>query len=299
MDSLGRLLLFRDVVEAGGFSHAAARRGLSHSTVSKHIKSLEEELGVRLLNRTSRSMSLTEAGSVVLTYSRRVGASVAELQGRLEDLRGEVVGELRVNSIVHVGRHIVQPAIARYLAANPRARVRLVLDDGPLHFSRDGYDLAVRIGLHAEGSLTARKLADNEVCLAASPDFVARWGAPTHPAQLQQLPTIGYQSREFDITTWTYTEAGAFQTVEIDPVCTVNDGNALLEMVLAGVGVGYLSRFSARAHLERGALVRLLPDYPLPPFAPLFMVYAAAPRPPRRLLAFQEHLAAVAAEVSA
>ncbi len=295
-DDLGKLLLFRDVVDAGGFSHAAARRGLSHSTVSKHIQSLEAELGVSLLNRTSRSMSLTEAGSVVLGYSRRVGASVDELEGRLDELRGEVVGELRVTSLVHIGKHLVQPAIARYLREFPRSRVQLVLDDGPLHFVRDGYDLAVRVGLHVEGSLTASKLIDNQVCIAAAPSLLERWAAPRHPSELAKLPTVGYRSSQFDISAWTYVEGGEFRTVEVDPVCKVNDGNALLDLVLAGLGVGYLSRFAAEEHIRRGELVRLLPDVELPPFEPVFMLQAATTHPSLKLQAFKRHLVAVAAD---
>lgn len=290
MDNLGKLLLFRDVVDAGGFSHAAARRKLSHSTVSKHIKSLEAELGVSLLNRTSRSMSLTEAGSLVLGYSRRVGSSVEELRERLDELRGEVVGELRINSLVHVGRCLVQPAIASYVREFPRSRVQLFLDDGPLHFNREGYDLALRVGLHAEGSLTASKLVDNRVCIVAAPALIERWGAPSHPSELAELPAVVYHSPQFDISAWTYVEAGEFRTVEVQPVCEVNEGNALLELVLAGLGVGYLSAFAVEDCIRRGELVRLLPEVELPPFEPVFMIHAATEHPSLKLRAFKRHL---------
>ncbi len=294
MDDLGKLLLFKHVIDAGGFSHAAARRGLSHSTVSKHIKSLERELGVLLLHRTSRSMSLTEAGSVVLDHSRRVDASIAELHERLDELRGEVVGELRVNSLVHVGKHLVQPAIARYLREFPQSRVQLVLDDGPLHFSRDGYDVAVRIGLHAEGSLTASKLVDNEVCIVAAPSLLEQIEMLEHPSRLGELPTVGYQSPPFDITTWAYIEEGNLRTVQVNPACRVNDGNALLDLVLAGLGVGYVSRFAARRYIQRGDLVRLFPNVELPPFEPVYMIQAATEHPSLKLHVFKQHLTDVA-----
>lgn len=299
MDEIGRLLLFKDVIDAGGFSHAAARRGLSHSTVSKHVKALEAELGVLLLNRTSRTMSLTEAGSVVLGFSRHVGASVSELRERLDELRGEVAGELRVASLLHTGKHLVQPAVRRFVEEFPGSRVRLTLDDGPLHFNREGYDVAVRVGLGAEGNLIAQKLLDNDVCIVAAPSLLARVQAPVHPSDLASLPTVGYQSREFDITGWTYIEDGQFRTVEVDPVCRVNDGNGLLDLVLGGMGIGYLSWFSAREFLASGALVQLLPEFDLPPYDPVFVIHASVEYPSPKVKAFKRHLFAVAAKVSA
>lgn len=294
MDDLGRLLLFRDVVDAGGFSHAANRRGLSHSTVSKHVRSLEDTLGVLLLNRTSRSMSLTEAGRVVLSHTRDLGTSVQALHAQLDELRGEVVGELRINSLVHLGTHLVQPAIERYAAEFPRSRVHLVLDDGPLQFNRDGFDLAVRVGRQVESSLTASKLIDNDVCIAAAPRFLDRVGPLTHPSELARVPTVTYRSRQFDITTWSYVDAGEYRSVEVTPVCSVNDGNALLDLCLRGVGVCYLSRFAVQSHFDDGSLVHLFPEIALPSFDPVFLIRATADHPPRKIRAFTEHLRAVA-----
>ncbi len=292
MDDVGKLVLFRDVVESGGFSRAAARRGLSHSTVSKHIKSLERSLGVQLLHRTSRVMSLTERGRVVLDYSRRVGGCVEELQRRLDELRGEVRGELRVASLVHVGKHIVQPAAAAFLREHPHARVQLSLSDAPLAFSRDGLDLAVRVGLQAESTLTARKLLNNEVCIVAAPALLARHGAPQHPSQLAALPTVGYRSAAVTITVWRYLEGGEHRSVEVTPRFLVNDGNALLDAARDGLGVAYLSRFAAREDLERGALVQLLPRVALPAYDPVYMLYASTDYAAPALAAFQRHLLA-------
>lgn len=294
MDDLGRLLLFRDVVDAGGFSHAANRRGLSHSTVSKHVRALEDALGVLLLNRTSRTMSLTEAGRVVLGHTRELGASVEALHAQLDELRGDVVGELRINSLVHLGRHLVQPAIERYTAEFPRSRVQLVLDDGPLQFNRDGFDLAVRVGRQVEGSLTATKLMDNDVCIVASPSFLERAGPLQHPRDLARTSTVAYRSRQFDITSWSYVEDGEYRSVEVTPICTVNDGNALLDLCLRGVGVCYLSRFAVQPHLDDRTLVRLFPELDLPSFDPVFLFRAPTDHPPRKIRAFTEHLRTVA-----
>ena len=296
MDLADRLLLFADVVDAGGFSKAAARRGTSHSTVSKHLKALEAELGVLLLQRTSRTMRLTEEGRLVLAHSRRVADALAALRAELDDRRGEVRGVLRISSLVHLGPQLVQPALARFLAAHPAARVELVLDDGPLHFSRDGFDLAVRVGRRAEGSLVARKLVDNPVCLVAAPALVARCGPPTHPEALADMPAVAYRA-EVEITRWSYADGDIIRSVQVDPVLRVGDGNALLDAVLAGLGIGYLSRFAARPHIERGALVELLPHVALPPYDPIFVIRSPADPAPPRVRVFEEVLRAVAAEL--
>ena len=299
MDNLGKLLLFRDIVDQGGFSRAAGHRSLSHSTVSKHMKSLEAELGVVLLQRTSRSMALTDEGRLVYDYSRRVGGDIGELLERLEESRGEVRGRLKISSLVHVGRHIVQPAITAYLAQYSRTRVDLTLDDGPLRFTRDGFDLAVRVGRDVEGSLSARKLVDNNVCLAASPSFVEKHGLPTSPSELPRFPAVAYASKAVEITVWTYVEEGVYKTVEVHPVYRVNEGNALLDAVRAGVGIGYLSTFAAREDLVAGTICRVLPELELPPYDPVYMIQARSEYRSPRLEAFRRHLRTVAKSITA
>lgn len=289
-----KLLLLYDVVDCGGFSHAGRRRGLSHSTVSKHIKALEQQLGVTLLNRTSRTMSLTDEGRVVYETALRVHEHFDVLDERLEQMRGQVRGQLRVNALVHVGRHLVQPAIRSYLEEFPNMRVDARFDDGPLHFTRDGFDLAVRVGRHVEPHLVAQKLRDNQVCIVASPDFVDEHGAPEHPEALAHLPTVAYATADVLITAWPFVLEGEFRTVEVNPVCTVNEGNALLDAVRRGVGIGYLSAFAAQEDLHSGRLVQLLPGFELPPYDPIFMVHARAHGQSPRIRSFKRHLRAAA-----
>jgi DNA-binding transcriptional LysR family regulator len=272
MDDVGKLVLFRDVVALQSFSAAAKRRGLTHSTVSKHVRSLEEALGVKLLHRTSRSMSLTEEGRLVFETSKSVGQSVARLQRQLEALRGEVRGEIRVQSLIHLGRTLVEPAIAELLRSHPHVTVTLVLDDGPLHFNREGFDLAVRVGMDVEGTLSARRLADNDVCLVASPDYVDRHGLPEHPSDLGAWPTVAYQAGTVAITAWRYEDEGEIRVVEVDSAYRVNNGNALLAAARAGLGIGYVSAFAAHDDLQRGALVRVLPGFALPSYEPVYLI---------------------------
>lgn len=297
MDDVGRLVLFRDVVELQSFSAAARKRGLTHSTVSKHIRSLERELGAKLLHRTSRSMSLTEEGRLAFETSKSVGQSVARLQRQLEELRGEVRGEIRVQSLLHLGQSLVEPAITRLLRAHPHVSVTLVLDDGPLHFNREGFDLAVRVGMDVEGTLSARRLLDNDVCLVASPEFLERFGHPTHPADLAQVPTVAYEAGTVTITSWPYLDDGEVRVVDVDPAYRVTDGNALLRAVRAGLGVGYLSAFATYEDLARGSLVRVLPEFALPAYEPVYLIDGGPEHRPPRVEALRRELFAVAEEL--
>lgn len=272
MDDVGKLVLFRDVVRLGGFTKAARAHNLSHSTVSKHVRTLEERLGVQLLVRTSRSMRLTDDGEVVYAHGMRIGAAVQDLEDALEARRGVVSGALKVTSVLHVAKHIVQPAVAALLETHPGVRVTLELSDGPLAFHAGGYDVAVRVGLPREESLTARKLLENHVCFVASPALLARAGALSHPSELATYPTLAYRAGTHDIRTWSYIEKGAVQSVRIHPVYTLNDGNALRDAALAGMGVAYLSAFAAQDDVKAGRLVRVLPAFALPPYDPVYML---------------------------
>lgn len=290
MDDIGRLVLFQDVVELGGFTAAAAKWGLNHSTVSKHVKTLERELRVQLMERTSRTMRLTPHGQIVLEHSRRIGTTFEEMNQRLEESKGQVTGELRVGSLLHVGRHIVQPTISRFLAEHPHVQITLMLQDEPLAFYRNALDIALSVGLPTEGTLISRKLVDNEVCLAASPGLLEKAGPLSHPEQLAQFPTVAYASTADEIMTWSYREGKETRSVTVHPVLRTTDGNSLLDAVRSGIGVGYLSSFAARADLDSGRLVQVLPEFELPAYEPVYVLYAPTEFPSPRIEAFKECL---------
>ena len=290
MDDIGKLVLFHDVVELGGFSAAARKWDLNHSTVSKHVKSLERELRVQLLERTSRTMRLTAPGQIVFEHSRRIGGTYDEMVQRLENARGQVSGELRIGSLIHVERHVLQPAIQRFLAEYPNVRITLLLQDEPLAFYRNELDLALHVGLPSEGTLIAKKLLKNDVCLAATPDLLERAGSLLHPDELATYPTVAYSSPEAEITTWAYREAGEERTVSVHPVLRTTDGNSLLEAVRNGLGVGYLSSFAAQADFDSGRLVRVLPEFELPSYAPVYLLSAPSEYASPRVEAFKQCL---------
>ncbi len=293
------LSIFRLVVDSGGFSGAARTLNVSHSTVSRRVRALEADLGFTLLNRTSRTMSLTDAGAIALDSGKQVAVTLDTLRSRLDELRGGVTGVLRVSSVVHLGPPLVQPAIESFLDEHPTAQVALALDDGPLDFTRRGLDVAVRVGLLVEGHLVATKLMDNAVCIVATPDLLRRTGHPRHPAELQHMPAVVYRSPDYDISTWAYREGDEVHTVSVEGRVTVDDGRTLLELVLAGLGVGYLPRTVAHPYLDDGRLVDLFPERELPDFEPVYMLRTPGTEPPLKVRAFERHLRERAAQLPA
>ncbi|MBX2802522.1 MAG: LysR family transcriptional regulator [Myxococcales bacterium] len=274
MEDVDRILLFRDVVEAGGFAAAAARRGMAHSTVSRQVRALEDRFGVPLMTRTTRTRQLTPAGVLVLAHARRIGVQLDELLAELERLEELVSGELRVHSLVHVGAVLVLPAVERFAAEHPAVDVFLTLSDEPLAFSRAGLDVALTVGLPPAAELVARKLCDNAVCLVAAPSLLEGRPLPEHPTDLLRWPIVAYHSGTVEVTRWPYVDQGRVRTLSVRPRMTVNDGVSLLDLVRRGLGVGYLSCFSVMEDLRRGTLVQILPEVQLPPYAPIYVVHA-------------------------
>lgn len=295
---LDRLLVFRDVVECGGFAQAAQRRGTGHSTISRQVKELESSLGVPLMTRTTRSKQLTAAGEVVLAYGRRIGEQFDQMRHELERLEQVVGGELRVHALTHVGDAIVMPAVAAFAEQHPDVELKLQFDDAPLEFHRHGLDLAVTVGLPAAERLVVRKLCDNDVCLVASAALVGERGLPESPSELLEWPTVAYASGDISVTSWNYELDGVTRALVVQPDLTVNGGVALLDAVRRGLGVGYLSWFSVADDLRSGALVRLLPDVRLPAYAPVYTAKADLDLVSARVEAFERCLHAAVGNLS-
>jgi len=290
MAEIDRLLAFRDVVEAGGFSQAAERRGVVHSTLSRQIKELERELGVTLMNRSTRAKSLTSAGEVVLRHGQVLAQTIAKMHNELERFEQGLAGELRIASLVHVGSSIVLPATKRFAEQHPRVKVRLSFSDEPLDFHRAGIDLALTIGLPSATQLVVKKLCDNDVVIVAAPGLVERLGPPKDPSELERWPIVAYSSDLATVISWPYEADGNIYTLDVQPTLTVSDGVSLLDAARTGLGAAYVSRFSAAADIKAGRLVRLMPHVTLPAYAPVFTVKSDLELVSARVRAFERCL---------
>ena len=290
LDLDSRLSLFADVVDAGSFSAAARRRRATRAAVAKQIAKLEDELGSRLLNRSTRSMSTTDLGRRVYDHAVRVREELREITSLAEDVHDEIVGVLHVSSVVHFGRRYVQPVAMRFVEEHPGVHVDLRLDDRVESLVRTGLDLAIRIGKPADSTLIARRIADVDVAICASEGYVARRGAPAHPSELAQHDCVVYASDEVVVDRWQYVDEGSIDAVQVNARYRVNHGELLMEAVLEGLGVGLLPLFLAADALREGKLVQLLGDYELPPYAPLHAIYPARRHLPRKTRAFLDAL---------
>src|SRR6516162_460735 len=192
MDRLTAMEVFVRVVEKGGFTAAAAHLRLSRAMVSKHVQDLEAHLGARLLNRTTRKLSLTEAGRVYYDRSTQLLAELAETEEAVGELQAKPRGRLRVNAPVSFGSLHLAAAIADYMATYPDVAVELTLNDRIVDLVEEGYDLAVRVARLADSSLIARRLAPCRFVVCASPGYLKRHGRPEHPADLAQHNYLCY-----------------------------------------------------------------------------------------------------------
>ena len=225
------MLLFAVVVREGNFTRAAQQLGLTKQTVSERIGNLEGKLGVRLLERTTRRLRLTDVGAAYAERCAELAARIEEANREVQRLQAEPVGLLRLSSPVLYGRRYLAPVISDFMTRYPQVRVEVVLADRRVNLVEEGFDLAIRIGALDDSSLAVRKLGGGPVYYVASPGFLERNGPPTFGA-LRQSRCLGMRPVE----TW---ELGGKQE-KLEPWLVVNDLEMLCEAAVAGVGIARL-----------------------------------------------------------
>lgn len=260
MDKLAAMQVFVKVVELGSFSRAAEALDLSRTMTTTHVARLEEQLQVRLLNRTTRRLSLTEAGRA---YYERGSALLADLQGleaSLQAMSEQPAGVLRITAPVSFGRLHLAPVLAEYLDRYPRVRLDVSLNDRTVDLVEEGYDLAIRITRLADSSLIARRLATMHIKLCASPTYLRRRGAPSVPADLASHDCLGY-AYAGTASVWTLEGPEGLVEARVHPETRANNGELLRELALHGHGIVLMPAFLLSDHLAKGELVEVLPDY--------------------------------------
>ena len=264
MDTISGMITFARVVEANSFSEAARRLGVSKSAVSKQIARLEDRLGARLLNRTTRRISPTEVGAAFYERCARIVAEVEEAELAVTRLQAEPRGVLRVNAPMSFGILHLAPAIAVFMKRYPDLEIDLTLNDRFVDLIDEGYDLAIRIGTMADSSLIARKLAPSRLVACAAPAYLRRRGLPTVPRDLADHECLIYSlATAGDL--WKFTDSeGTPQPVRVSARLKVNNGDVMRDIAAAGLGLTVLPTFIAAKGLEAGTLVPVLTDYRLP-----------------------------------
>ena len=264
-ESFGSIPVFVAVVESGGFSAAARLLGVSKSAVSKRINQLEETLGVRLLHRTTRKLSLTEAGERYFEHAAQALTAAGQAEDAVTELQGEPQGKLKISSPMSFGRLHVAPMIPKLLKRYPRLQIELVMDDRRVDLVAAGLDVAIRYssGNLPASTLIARKLAPLRQVLCASPDYVARYGLPDTPVGLSGHNCVLF-SLSSDANEWTFVSDDGAETVSVSGNYTVNNSEALIEAIREGIGIGRLPTFVAGPDLKAGRLIQLFESHRIP-----------------------------------
>lgn len=273
MDRFRTMQLFVRVAELGSFSKAADRMDLPASTVSTVIQALERELGVRLLQRTTRRVSLTEEGIVYLDACTRVLADLEEVDALFAGVRHSPRGIVRVDLPERLARLVIVPALPGFFERYPDIQIRLAARGQLANLIGEGIDCAVRVGQLNDSSLGARQIASLEQINCAAPAYLSRLGTPRNPGELQRHVTVNYFSdRTGRDLPWEYLENGRSVTLRTRAAVSVTSSEAYVAACLAGLGLAQLPRSTIASHLTRGELVEVMPDYRAAPL-PVSVIY--------------------------
>lgn len=291
MDRLTGIGVFVAAVETGSLAGAARRFGLSAAMAGKYVGAIETELGARLLQRTTRRLSLTDIGQVYYERCKRILAAWDDASREASEAQGAVRGTLRVAAPVAFGAMHLGAAVARFLDAHPQVDVEVMLGDRYVDLLEAGVDVAVRIGRLPDSGLIARRLAPCRMAICAAPAWLERHGVPRHPDDLRHAPRLGF-SEAVSAGDWTLSDRDGRLHV-IDGPCRLaaNDMQMLLAAALAGAGVAFGPTFVLGEQIARGALVELLPDYRAPDLT-IQAVYPSARHLPLKVRQFVDCLAA-------
>lgn len=281
--SVADMVLFAAVVREGSFTRAARQLGITKQTVSERIGKLEEQLGVRLLERSTRHLRLTDPGAAYQERCAAIAALIDEANSEVQKRQAEPVGLLRVSAPVLYGRRYLAKVVADFLERHGRARVELVLSDRRVNLIEEGFDLAIRIGPLDDSQLAARKLGEGHVYCVASPGYLHKHGAPS-PKELRAARCIA--TRPFE--TW---EVGGVQS-KIEAALVVNDLEVACDAAVAGVGVALLPGLVCREAVLAGHLRVLFGPEPVLLRA-VYAVYPSRSYLPAKVRVFLEALAAL------
>lgn len=285
-DPLSGLSALLAVADKRSFTAAAAELRVTRSALSQTIRVLEERVGVRLLQRTTRSVALTEAGA---RFVARVRPALTEVEGAfasLEESRDRPAGRLRLNVPRFAYAYVVRPRLPAFLAAYPEISLDITLDDGATDIVRGGFDAGIRLGEAIDREMVAvRVTGDETMAVVGAPSYFAGRSKPTHPRDLAKHDCINFRvAPGAPVYRWELTEKGRDIEVAVEGRILVNDREAMLLAALDGLGLAYLAASRVREHVAARRLVRVLSDY-CPPFPGLFLYYPSRVNVPPKLKA--------------
>ncbi|MER9651501.1 LysR substrate-binding domain-containing protein [Mesorhizobium sp. M0199] len=290
-DRWQEMTVFVRVAESGSLSRAARELKLSQPSISRIVGTLETRLGTTLLLRTTRSISLTDAGAL---YLERAKSLLAEMEEAEQATRGidSLHGVIRLAMPVLYGSRAVIPALATFLARHPDLRVEMIMSDTRQNLITDAVDVAIRVGVGQleDSTFGARRLALVERLVVAAPAYLSGRGVPANPAELAQHDCI-VQHGLFGRESWRFTHNQAVTSVNVAAKLWINSAPGVLAAAVAGLGIALATRVMAGEELRTGQLTQLLESYQLDP-AEVYAIFPAGPRPSAKVRAIVDHLEA-------
>jgi DNA-binding transcriptional LysR family regulator len=284
MDKFAALKGFVNAVEAGSFAAAGRVLGVSRSQINRLVIALEDDLGVQLLNRTTRSISVTPAGESYYQRARVILNDLQEAQLSIQSEQREPQGEIRINAPHSFGVRHLAPALIEFLKRYPAICVQLALSDQFIDPVADGFDITLRIAKRVENpALIEHEIAQARRVLCASPEFLSRYGPIVQPQQLATIPCLHYGNLPTG-NNWRLLRDEGYVDVQVNGVLCANNADVLYEAATAGLGVALMPVFIAQNALDSGQLLPILEEYSLPP------IYLSLVYPPSRHLSVRIRL---------
>jgi len=274
MDFSSRLLLLLEVIELGSFTNVAEQKNVDRSMVSKQIGKLEDELGVRLLNRTTRSLSLTAAGNEMVIQAKKLRELLGNTHRLAQNYHSEPRGVLRITSSMMFGRQYVQEAISVFQKQYPEIECELKLEDRVVDIVQEGFDIGFRIGRPKNSNLISRKIARSRLLIVASPEFIQRYGEIDSIDKLESLPATIYATPGLLINKFSYIDENSTpQQFQLHPTYKVNDVEMVVKSVVSGNTLAVVTAQMIQNEIMEGKLVPIMTHIALEDFGTFYAVY--------------------------
>ncbi|RMQ45542.1 Transcriptional regulator [Pseudomonas cichorii] len=266
------LSFFYLLANQGSLAATARELGITPPAVSKRLSALEARFGVRLVNRTTRSMSLTTEGELYFSHAARILTQIDEVEQLVSSSRATPKGLIRVNASLGFGRRHIGPALAAFFSRYPEVEIQLEISDHPLDLATHGFDLGIRFGTLPDAAFHARKIASNRRLLCASPLYLERHGVPQRLSDLQQHNCIFLRQNETPHGVWSFTNGGKTQNIKVRGALGCNDGEVALNWALEGYGILLRAEWDIARYVRSGRLRLVLEDQ-TPTRADVYAVY--------------------------
>ncbi|WP_133406321.1 LysR family transcriptional regulator [Parashewanella tropica] len=261
-EQLKSMVVFAQVVEQGTLSAAAKQLGLSRAVVSYHIKKLESHLGLKLLNRSTRTISQTDAGKEYFQHCKIISTQASTANQHMENLKQEPIGLIKITCPVNIGLQVIVPALSQFRNLYPKIELDVRLSDKVENIIKEGFDLAIRGAPLIDSSLQATKLSTLETCLCASPEYLSKHSKPSHPTELNQHQWVIYNQSS---NTLEISKGSRSYSIQIKGSIQTNNASARTAFVEGGHGLAKIPIYDAKEKIANGTLVQVLDDYKMKP----------------------------------